>query len=110
MAAQGDITHQFMKTMKYKLPLLDEQGHAVEFKVYGINKITSDIELVNVENVAHLFRNIIMDEIARPAGPVDVLIGYEYAAYHPERDQNIDHLVLLKSRFGRCVGWNSPTT
>ena len=96
--------------MKYKLPLLDEQGHAVEFKVYGINKISSDIELVDVENIAHLFRNIIEDEIARPAGPVDVLTGYEYAACHPEREQNIDHLVLLKSRLGKCVGWNSPTT
>lgn len=35
-----------IETMKYKLPLLDKQGHAVEFEVYGINKITSDIEHV----------------------------------------------------------------
>ena len=88
-----------IETMIYKLPLLDKQGHAVEFEVYGINKITSDIEHVDVESIAHLFRNITKDEIARPAGPVDVLIGYEYAAYHPEREQNIDHLVLLKNRF-----------
>ena len=92
-----------IETMKYKLPLLDKQGHAVEFEVYGINKITSDIEHVNVESIAHLFRNVTKDEIAQPAGPVDVLIGYEYAAYHPEREQNIGHLVLLKNRFGICV-------
>ena len=92
-----------IETMKYKLPLLDKQGHAVEFEVYGISKITSDIERVNVESIAHLFRNVTRDEIARPAGPVDVLIGYEYAAYHPEKEQNIGHLVLLKNRFGRCA-------
>ena len=34
----------------------DKQGHAVEFEVYGITKITSDIEHVNVESIAHLFR------------------------------------------------------
>ena len=100
--------NETIETMKYKLPLLDKQGHVVEFEVYGINKITSDIEQVDVESIAHLFRNIAKDEIARPAGPVDVLIGYEYAAYHLEREQNIDHLVLLKNRFGRCVGGTHP--
>ena len=48
-----------IKTMKYKLPLLENQGHSVEFKVYGISKITSDIEHVDVESIAHLFRNIL---------------------------------------------------
>ena len=53
-----------IETMNYKLPLLDKQGHAIEFKVYGINKTTSDIEHVDVESIAHLFRNISKDEIA----------------------------------------------
>ena len=97
-----------IETMKYKLPLLDKRGQAVEFEVYGINKITSDIEHVNVESIAHLFRNVSKDEIARPAGPVDVSIGYEYAAFHPEKEQNNGHLVLLKNRFGRCVGGTHP--
>ena len=93
-----------IETMKYNLPLLDKQGHAIEFEVYGINKLTSHIEHVDVESIAHLFRNVSKDEMARPVGPVDVLIGYEYAACQPEREQNIGHLVLLKNRFGRCVG------
>ena len=53
-----------IETLKYKLPLLDKQGHAVEFEVYGINKITSDTGHVDVESIAHLFRNITKDEIA----------------------------------------------
>ena len=97
-----------IETMKYNLPLLDKQGHAIEFEVYGINKLTSHIEHVDVESIAHLFRNVSKDEMARPVGPVDVLIGYEYAACQPEREQNIGHLVLLKNRFGRCVGGTHP--
>ena len=94
--------------MKYKLPLPDTQGHAVEFEVCGIDKITSDIEHVNVESIAQLFKNVTKDEIARPTGPVDVLIGYEYTAYNPEKEQNIGHLLLFKNGFGRCVGGTHP--
>ena len=53
-------------------------------------------------HVIHLFENIVPDEIKRPAGAVDVLIGY--AGYHPKPEQRSGHLLLLKNRFGRCLG------
>ena len=40
----------------------------------------------------------------RPRGVVDVLIGYEYADFHPQKEQSSGHLLLLKNRFGRCIG------
>ena len=49
------------------------------------------------------------DDIAKPAGPVDVLIGCEYAAYHPQRTQNVGHLLLLQNRFGLCIGGTHPS-
>ena len=97
-----------IKTNKYKVPLIDKQGHVIEFEAYGIERITSDIESVNIDDIAHLFKNVTKEEIERPSGPVDILIGYEYAAYHPEREQNIGHLVLLRNRFGRCSGGTHP--
>ena len=48
------------------------------------------------------------DEIARTAGPVDVLIDYEYAAYHPQRTQSVGHL-LLQNRFGLSIGGTHPS-
>ena len=45
----------------------------------------------------------------RPSGTVDVLIGYEYASYHPQNEQSSGHLVLLRNRFGRCIGGTHPT-
>ena len=80
--------------MKYILPLVDAQGQTVHIEAYGIDQITSDIESLSTENLANLFKGVSKDDIMRSAGPVDVLIGYEYAAYHPQRTQNVGHLLL----------------
>ena len=95
--------------MKYTLPWIDAQGQTVHIEAYGIDQITSDIESMSIENLANLFKSVSKDYIVRPAGPVDVLIGYEYAAYHPQRTQNIGHLLLLQNRFGLCIGGTHPS-
>ena len=74
-------------SQKYPLDLTDSQGKVVQFEVYGIDRITTDIESVNTGDVIHLSENIVPDEIRWPAGAVDVLIGYGYAGYHPEPEQ-----------------------
>ena len=99
----GGQTEKFI-SQKYVLHLIDLQGRDVQFEVYGIDKITSDIQSVNVDDIAHYFESVSPDEIKRPSGAVDVLIGYRYAGYHPEPEQKSDHLLLLKNRFGRCLG------
>ena len=47
------------------------------------------------------------DAIHRAEGKVDMLIGLEYAGFHPDRDKVLDHLVLFKNRFGCCLGGTS---
>ena len=64
---------------------------------------------MSIENLANLFKSVSKDDIVRPAGPLDVLIGYEYAAYHPQRAQNVGHLLLLQNRFGLCIGGTHPS-
>ncbi|XP_068675344.1 uncharacterized protein [Montipora foliosa] len=93
---------------KYRLCLIDKKGQIVEFDVYGIDKITSDIQSINVDGIVQLFKNVSKEEIVRPTGAIDVLIGYEYAGFHPEREQNSERLLLLKNRFGRCIGGTHP--
>ena len=66
-----------INTMKYTLPFIDAQGQIVHIEAYGIDQITSDIEGVSTENLANLFKSVSKYDIVRPAGPVDVLIGYE---------------------------------
>ena len=89
---------------KYRLCLIDKKGQIVEFDVYGIDKITSDIQSINIDGIVQLFKNVSKEEIVHPSGAIDVLIGYEYAGFHPEREQTSEHLLLLKNRFGRCIG------
>jgi len=79
---------------------LTKKGQIVEFDVYGIDKITSDIQSINIDGIVQLFKNVSKEEIVRPTGAIDLLIGYEYAGFHPEREQNSEHLLLLKNRFG----------
>lgn len=43
-----------------------------------------DIESVNIGDVIYLFENIVLDEIRRLVGVVDVLIGYGYVGYYLE--------------------------
>ena len=97
-------TSETIMSNRYVLPLIDSQGQVVPFEVYGIDVITADIQSVSVNNVVHLFKEVAPKEIRRPTGSVDVLIGYGYAGYHPVPEQKSGHLLLLRNRFGRCLG------
>lgn len=66
------------KTFPHKclLDLIDSQGTVVQFEVNGSDRITADIESVNTDDVIHLFELFVPDKLRRPAGTVDILIGY----------------------------------
>lgn len=61
---------------RYKLSLIDKQDQEVQFDVYGIDKITSDIQSVNMNGIVQLFKNISEEDISRASGTIDVLISY----------------------------------
>jgi hypothetical protein len=62
------------------------------------------VEEINLNGVMHLLQNINKEEIQGPNEEIDVLIGFEYTSYHPEREKSSGHLILFKNRFGRCLG------
>ena len=93
---------------KYKLPLNDKEGHTVHLEVYGIDKITADIPTIDQNAVQQLFKDVPNAGIDRPVGEVDVLIRFNYANFHPQREQSVEHLLLLKNRFRRCIGGTHP--
>ena len=96
-------TSETIMSNRYLLPLIDSQWQVVPFEVYSIDVITADIQRLSVNNVVHLFKDFTLEEIRRPTGSVDVLIGYGYAGYHPFPEQKSGHLLLLRNRFGRCL-------
>ena len=82
--------------------------NSVQIDVYGTDKITSNIQAINLDGVHRLFKDVTKEEIARPTGEIDVLIGFEYAGFHPQKEQFSVHLLLLKNQFGRCIGGTHP--
>ena len=52
----------------------------------------------------YLSKSITIDDIKRPSGEIDVLIGVEYASLHPRMLQYSGHLVLYENIFGTCLG------
>ena len=51
----------------------------------------------------HLFKSLHEKEVQWPNGEIKALVGFEYAGYHPVRQQSIGHLLLLKNHFGKYI-------
>ena len=81
----------------------DERGTQVEFEVLGIEVISNTKSKINMEinEAVKLFPWTDKSRMKSPeAGTIDILIGFNYAGYHPQRIECIQHLLLLANRFG----------
>ena len=93
----------------FQIPLYDSENNIEIFKAYGIEKISSSIQCTNVNDFSKILK-IDNDKIRRPTtGEIDMLIGYEYAGFHPQKIRSENHLLLLKNKFGYCVGGSQVT-
>ena len=52
-----------IRSYKYKLPLIDKSDETVYLEVYGIERITADIQAVNLDGVIHLFKHTRRGEV-----------------------------------------------
>ena len=86
-----------LQSHRYRIPLIDLDGNKVHFD----DKITNEVQNVDVGYIAKLFTNVSTKDIVRSTGEIEVLIGYQYATHNPQREQNIGHLLLLKNQFGK---------
>ena len=98
----GEI--RMIDSFSFKLNLRDLKGKFQSFTVYGIGKISSIIQPVNIQGVINLFHGITERDVKRPNGEIDVLIGYGYTNHHPTLEQCNNNLVLLSNRYGKCIG------
>ena len=103
----GGETEEIMSS-KYELALKDKDGKLVYVMLYGIDKISTDLESIDLSKINHLFKGVSMKELQRPYGEIDVLIGFEYAGFHPLRKKSNGHLLLMENRFGKCIGGSHP--
>ena len=77
--------------------------------VLGLEKISSDIQAVNLGRVIPLFQNVTIKDVGRPSyGEIDCLMGMDISGYHPVRIKAVDHFILLKNQFGLVIGGSHP--
>ena len=105
----GTIT--YMNTILYEIELIDTNGNSHEIQLYEIDDICGKITSMSTASLTQFFPSITAEDIARPDGAVDILIGMEYAEMHPFQIEWSQGLVLYQSNFGtgRVVGGNKES-
>ena len=94
--------------MRYKVPLVDLQGRTFVINAHSINTISSNIQGLEFSNLRQFFPKVNIDQLVRPKGEVDILIGYNYAAWHPIPENVCGHLIILSNSFGKCIAGSHP--
>ena len=91
------------ESFEYCIDVLNKSGELVQMYMIGIEKISSDIESIDIDKVAKLL-SVPEGSIDRPMhGEIELLIGVRYAGYHPCRISANGHLLLLENQFGFIV-------
>ena len=74
---------------EYVVPLCDLNGTIWHIKAFGMDAITANVESVSVDKVAGLFENITVEDIQRPTGEVELLIGMDCCSMFPDKSNKV---------------------
>ena len=100
----GMITRE---TKLYCVELVSSGGERVLIKAFGVDNISEVKNVVSLAAVKARFSDKVQAQwgklAKRPQGTVHLLIGEEYAGYHPVQFETQDNLVVCRSMFGQ--GW-----
>ena len=90
-------------TKIYKTKIYDIYGVEHNINLYGLNRITSNPDVIDVEEVYRYFPHIVKGSLDRPDGEVGILIGQNYAGLLPSGGSGrncMDNLRVMDSKFG----------
>ena len=101
-------TQKTINSEKYQVPLIDLRGQRFIIEAYSIDIISREIKGLNSREIRKCFPGLAESEFRRPHGKIDMLIGYNYAAWHPVCENKVGHLLVLSNSFGKCIGGSHP--
>ena len=93
------------QTAAHRIIIVDRSGERHEVLAYEVDQITRDIPRIDVSHAIELFPevNMKLEDVTRPCGPIDLLIGIQQASLHPTGGTGgnvVGNLRLLDSKFG----------
>ena len=95
------------ETMLYCVELINNNGERVIIKAFGVENISEIHSIVEVSDVKQKFSQEVQTQWGkiskRSKDMVHLLVGQEYAGYHPVQYEARDNLVVCISMFGQ--GW-----
>ena len=105
----GDSKHQ--TTFLHEVVLRDHDGKEHTIQAFQIDDVCGRLQSSDVSAIVDLFPGLKVEEVQRPDGPIELLIGMPHANIHPTRIEAVDNLVLYESIFGtkRILGGCHPS-
>ena len=92
---------EIWETKIYLVPLVDRTGKVHRVKCFGTESITSKLEKVLIDGVVHLFPDYTQDQLVRPHGQVQVLIGLNMLDIFPVGPlSKVEGLGIFQTIFG----------
>ena len=92
--------YKAVDTCQYRFKVKGHQGEMYEVVAVGLDKLTREAPGGDLETAYSQFPDIPREQIQRPEGDVDILMGQDYAGHLPRVERSREHLLLLKSKFG----------
>ena len=90
-------------TTLYTLYMTDNTGVRHEIQAYGIDEISDDSVILDLQGVKAIFPGAPSEVFDRPSGPIDILVGSMYRNLQPfggEDSFTKGRLRLVRSHFG----------
>ena len=94
----GDSKRQ--STYLHEVCLKDQEGGIHNIQAFQIDDVCGRLQGIDISPVVHLFAGLSKEDVQRPDGPIELLVGMPYASIHPTRIDSVNSLVLYKSIFG----------
>ena len=80
----GNVTEN-VPTNEYDMTIIDDNNKTWTIKVYGIEEITSPVAPVDVSNIKDIFLEIEVNDVERPVGNIELLIGLDCCQLLPDK-------------------------
>ena len=97
------------ESMEYTIPLTDLRSQTWWITVYEIHDITAEVKKTNLDDIGDIFQGLSKNDVRRPSGKVQILIGTDNCSLLPDKVKQVGNLQLMENQFGYCLRGSYPS-